>query len=265
MDWHARARALGYPYTAPDADCVWSLDGHVPLEGTDVNAVAAALQAAGADPRAKRTPILAIGSNRAPEQLARKFYDFPKPAAVILARAWLKDFDVVYGASIAGYGSIGGATLTASPGTEIEVWATWLDDAQLARMHETEGLSSGAYGLFELQQINLAFVAGPEWTSALAYVQRCGALNIGGEPAALKEVPARGRRFQALNQRDVQALLRDRFAPGLSVDAFLQENLTSPAMRAARGEPLAANALPFDWPHRQDRTPASMWPPRPGR
>ncbi len=259
MDADSRARALGYPYGAPRGDCVW-VDGRtVPLEGSNVNAIAGALDAVGADPRAKRTPILAIGSNRAPVQLARKFADFPKPCAVIVARAVLKDFDVVYGAGIAGYGAVGGATLAPSPGTAVEVWATWLDDAQLARMHETEGLAAGVYALLELQQIDLVFDAGPVWSSVLAYVQRSGALNLGGAPTALAEIPAKGRRFQALRQTELQGLLRDRFAPGLPLDRFVEENVEALSIRQARTATLRKTAIPFDWPHKQDRTPRHLW------
>lgn len=259
MDAHARARALGYPYPAPSSDCVW-VDGRVsPLEGCDVNAIARALERVGADPRARRTPVLAIGSNRAPQQLARKFAEFASPCAVIVAKAWLRDFDVVYGAGIAGYGAVGGATLAASPGTTVEVWATWLDDRQLARMHETEGLAAGVYGFLELRRIDLRFAAGPEWQSALVYVQRDGALNLGGAPTALAEIAAEGRRFQALRQGQLQSILRDRFAPGATIDGFVAENLERPVLRQARVASLRETAIPFDWPHTYDRTPPNLW------
>ena len=141
----------------------------------------------------------------------------------------------------------------------MEVWATWLDDKQLARMHETEGLSAGVYGLLELQQINLRFDSGAEWTTALAYVQRHGSLNLGGQPTALQEIPALNRNFQALSQRQLQLILRDRFAPAASLDRFIQENLENPSIRQARAKALRETAISFDWPHIQDRTPISLW------
>lgn len=252
MDADWRIRALGYPYSAPPGDCVW-IDGRVePWAGGDI----AALGAMGTVAGAPRTPVLAIGSNRAPDQLARKFADFAAPCAIPLARARLKGFDVVFGAGIAGYGAVGGATLAPSPGTEVQVWVSWLDDAQLARMHATEGLAAGVYGFLELQEIELTFDAGPVWTSALAYVQRRGALNIGGGPIALAEAPATRRRFAALRQRQLQAALRDRFAPGATVDAFVLENLADPALRRRRVAALSADAVAFDWPNVVDRTPS---------
>lgn len=254
-----RYRAIAYPYPAPETDCVW-VDGRItPLVGAGVNDIASALQSVGADPRARRTPILAIGSNRAPSQLARKFAGFPEPCALLVAKAWLKDFDVVYGASISGYGAVGGATLAPSPGTAVEVWATWLDDAQLAHMHETEGLSAGVYALLELQQIDLAFAAGPKWTTAEAYIQRAGALNLGGAPTAFSEIQASGRRFQSLTQPQAQSALRDRFAPGQSIDRFIADNIRHKEKRMARVHTLRQSAIPFDWPHMHDVTPKSLW------
>lgn len=254
-----RYRAMAYPYPAPQSDCVW-VDGRTtPLTRAGVNDIASALQNVGADPRARRTPILAIGSNRAPSQLARKFAGFEKPCAVIIARAALQDFDVVYGPSISGYGAVGGATLAPSPGTTVEVWATWLDDAQLAHMHETEGLSAGVYALMELQQINLAFDSGPVWNTAEAYIQRAGALNRGGAPVAFGDIPAKGRRFQALQQPQAQALIKDRFAPSLTLDCFVNENVRDKEKRMARIHTLRQSAIPFDWPHVHDVTPKSLW------
>ena len=258
MDAETLRRALGYPYPAPAQDCVWTKSRIVRLKGGGVNAVADALLEVGANPRARRTPVLAIGSNRAPEQLARKFRDFPDDTAVVLARATLKDFDIVYGAGIAGYGAVGGATLAPSPGTAVEAWVTWLDDNQLTKMHETEGLAARVYGYFELQQIELTFASGPVWNSVLAYVQRAGALNLGGAPVALAEIPASGRRFQALRQPQLQERMRDQFAAGRPVQAFIVENIDPDGPRQARMSLLRRSAIPFDWRHFQDRTPRNL-------
>jgi hypothetical protein len=189
----------------------------------------------------------------------RKFSDFPSPCAILIAKAELSGFDVVFGASISRYGAVGGATLAQSPGTVVEVWTTWLDDQQLAHMHETEGLRAGTYALLELQKIDLAFAAGPVWTTAEAYVHRAGALNLGGSPTAYAEVPATGRKFQALTQRQAQATLRDQFAPNRTVDQFIAENINYKEKRMARVHVLRQSAIPFDWPHINDVTPKSLW------
>jgi hypothetical protein len=120
-------------------------------------------------------------------------------------------------------------------------------------------LSAGVYALLELQQINLAFAAGPKWTAVQAYVQRAGALNLGGAPTAFSDIPAIGRRFQALTQRQAQAALRDRFAPGLPLNRFIAENIKKPNLRKARVASLSQSAIPFDWPHMHDVTPKMLW------
>ena len=52
-----------------------------------------------------RTPVIASGSNRSPEQLARKFKDNPTES-VIVTKAALYDFDCVYSAHFAGCDTI---------------------------------------------------------------------------------------------------------------------------------------------------------------
>ena len=60
----------------------------------------------------KLTPVLAVGSNAAPAQLARKFPAKLFPNVVIpVLRCVLPDFDVVYAPLISSYGSCTGNTL----------------------------------------------------------------------------------------------------------------------------------------------------------
>ena len=55
------------------------------------------------------TPVLGIGSNGSPEQLARKYLPAKFPNAVIpTVRCALRDFDVVYAPLISSYGSCTG-------------------------------------------------------------------------------------------------------------------------------------------------------------
>ena len=55
-------------------------------------------------------PVLAIGSNGSPQQLARKFpaSKFPSGVLIPVVRAVLEDFDVVYAPLIAAYGACAG-------------------------------------------------------------------------------------------------------------------------------------------------------------
>lgn len=152
------ARALGYPYprpasssfvwhagrTHPFPDAAWRgvpRAADLPVLCPAARDALARLAAAGA------TPVLGIGSNAAPSQLARKFSAEAgcADAVVIATRALLLDHDVTYAALISSYGSAT-ATLTHSPAAAVGVYVTWLSDALLERMHATEA----AYDLVRL-------------------------------------------------------------------------------------------------------------------
>ena len=87
-------------------------------------------------PLARRTPVLAYGANAAPERLRQKFAPIGQAVFPVL-NARLHDFDVVHAAHISSYGAVP-ATIEHSPGTACDIAITWLDERELARMHETE-------------------------------------------------------------------------------------------------------------------------------
>src|SRR3546814_316066 len=119
--------AKGYPYAAPAGSYLYRDGASKPLEGS-----------LDPDLMAGRVPVIAHGSNRAPEQLHRKFGHLAGAASAIpVTRTWLGDHDVVYSAHVTRYGSLS-ATLHRAPGTRVQVYVTWLTEAQLPRMHETE-------------------------------------------------------------------------------------------------------------------------------
>lgn len=225
----AIARALGYPYPAPVEDFVWR-DGMA--RGFD----------AGISLK-DRTPVLAVGSNRAPEQLRRKFGD---DAIVPVTVARLRDHDVVYSAHVASYGSIP-ATLAESPGTLVKVSLTWLTDSQLRRMHETEAVGVNYdYGVAE----NLAFELGGQRPACPigCYLGRRGALALDGAPVALAEVEATGRRFKERGQPDTLAQVHARFSGGRDFKDWLGGLIEDRSDRGALTETLAKHAVPIDLP-----------------
>jgi hypothetical protein len=185
----------------------------------------------------ERTPILAIGSNAGVEQLARKFPPslFPGAASLIpVVQCVLEDFDVVYAPLVSSYGSCT-ATLEYSPGTAVELFATLLDGPQLERMHATEG----CYSLVELKNVRLHEGRGLGDTAgsiirdrAYVYIHQLGTLYVPGaaeeataaagvaagadgaesSPVALAEIRAKGRRYPALPQTEMQELVRGLFS-----------------------------------------------------
>jgi hypothetical protein len=220
---------LGYPYAAPANDFIWR-DGIAQPFDTSVSL-------------SDRTPVLAVGSNRAPEQLRRKFGD---TAVVPVTVAKLADHDVVYSAHIASYGSIP-ATLAPSPGTLVTVSLTWLTDAQLTRMHETEAVGVNYdFGIAETLPIDLG--ASRPLVPVGSYLGRRGGFAPDGAPIALAEIDAQHRQHDA---RDQSAMLRQthaRFGDGRDFEAWLIHLIDDPADRRKMTETLARHSSPIDLP-----------------
>jgi hypothetical protein len=191
----------------------------------------------------ERVAVLAYGSNAAPEQLARKFARFGSDVAIPLVRGRLVGVDVVYAPHVARYGAIP-ATLAPSPATSVSIALLHLTAAQVKRMHETE-LSAGNYVYGEL--------SGASWTSEIgaaparmtAYVAVHGALGLTGAPLALEAVRAEGRSLAAMAKVAVLALARDRLAPGMDLDDFIDDMVRVAHVRAARTRALRETAVPL--------------------
>lgn len=226
-------RALTYPYPAPGHDYVFRAGRAEPVP---------ALTAAQRD---DRIPVLAIGSNRAPEQLQRKFADMPQ-AEIGVERIRLAGFDVVHSAHLSGYAAVA-ATLLQAPGVEVEISVTWLPPSLMARMHATEGIGV-SYDYVALDGLSIRVLSGGRMDSAFAYVCRLGALNLGDGPRGLAAIAASGRRHAALDQRAVQSAAIAKLGLDRDVEHFVRENAGDATLRLAREQRLAADALAFDWP-----------------
>ncbi len=195
---------------------------------------------------AGRTPVIGHGSNRAPDQLRRKFGE---DAEIPVSRAWLADYDVVYSAHVTQYGSIA-ANLRHTPGVQAEVYVNWLSEAQLARMHATE-LAGENYDYGRLAGIALALEAGPRagLSEAFVYLSTRGCLPGGAGPLGLAAVASLGRPHEALHQAGAIALVRDRHRPGRDLDAHILETITNAQGRTALIAEMQQNAIPTAAPH----------------
>jgi hypothetical protein len=225
-------RALGYPYAAPDESFVFR-DG----------------RACALDPAALtgRTPVLAHGSNRAPGQLARKFADFPGRAGTIpVTYLWLHDYDVVYSAHVTRYGAIA-STLQHTPECRVRVAVTWLDDAQLARMHATEG--NYTVGVLAGARMASEVATPPLDGHLLMYRSARGPLTEAGTPVGLAAVHARPRPHPARTQGQMLEALRRAVAPKRAFEPFIRDLVTDPGLRRVCTDHLAATAAPADVPH----------------
>lgn len=194
-------RALGYPFAVPERSFAL-------LDGREVE-----LAEVGS-PGPRRVPLLAYGSNASPRVLARKVAGDPDPVAVV--RASLADFDIVYSAHIAAYGSIP-ATLRRSPGSEAPLFVAFPTAAQLELISETEG----NYDVVALEGISCRLETGETLAEATAYISRHGCLQVDGAAAALAAVRSRGRSLAELSQRQALERVRDRLRPGQDLEAFI--------------------------------------------
>ena len=197
-------------------------------------------------PLARRTPVLAYGANAAPERLRRKYAPLG-PAVFPVLRARLHGFDIVHAAHISSYGAVP-ATIERSPGTVCEIAVTWLDERELARMHETE-LRRGTYSFGLLRNIRLKPTLLPPMDAVSTYVGSHGHIAPEGEALALAAIGAQDRRFRALTQGDLQRTIQAMLGTPGPLDAFIQDAIDNETVRRQRTESLRARARPFSYAH----------------
>ncbi len=222
-------RALTYPYTVPGESYLFA------------GGQAQAYQPPSAMPE-RRIPIIGYGSNRSPEQLARKF---PEPGQQIpVEAAWLADFDVVYSARISGYAAIP-ATVAHCPGCRLPVMLTWLSLEQLPVMHRSEGVGV-AYDFGVLEVPVLGEHSG-RLARAFIYVNRTGAYAPDGEPVPLVEITSEGRRWRGAGQHDMQRSLALSLQAGSTAEAFVEANVANGEQRLLHSRRMAETAV--EWQH----------------
>jgi hypothetical protein len=207
-------RALGYPYTVPSGPFVQL--GHRTLDPSELEV----------DLR-DRFPLLAYGSNAAPEVLARKLALSDEPVPVEPAR--LRDFDVVYSAHISPYGAVPG-TLQRSPGTVARVCVAHLTTAQLALVSATES----NYELVEIGEVDCRLDTGEAVAELSVYLSRHGCLLAEGSEVALAAVEASERRFRELSESQVLEHVRGLLSPAETIEAFVLSCVADPDLAAAR-------------------------------
>jgi hypothetical protein len=192
-------RAIGYPWARPPSSYRLTSAGVELLEdltaGERERVLDEFLSEVGG-----RLPLLAFGSNAAPETLKRKFAHFPDEGdrAVLALTGRLHDFDVGVAPQPALYGSMP-ATLFPSPGTRVCATALWVTPTQFTQLTWSE-LS------YRLGKLRTHFdVDGSEtsFDEVLAFVSRFGAFCVAERPVALAAIPATGRTAEALTQEQL--------------------------------------------------------------
>lgn len=225
--------ALGYPYPLPTHSYI--VDGSSVTDMTHVNAPGH---------REGRTPVLAVGSNQAPEQIVRKFAHLDTPP-IPCERCTVHDFDSVFSAHVTGYGSIA-SCLHPSPGTQVMLFVNWLDDAHMARMHETE-LGNENYCYAELSGIRIETEFGLELDRVYFYCSNAGAFAPNGVPVPLREIPAENRQWNPLDQVGIQTEVHAMTAPDQLFEAFIIASADDHVQRNARKAVMRQKAIPFQY------------------
>lgn len=231
--------AKGYPYIAPAGSYLYRDGTSEALSGPLDPAMLAG-----------RVPVIAYGSNRAPEQLHRKFGHLRGAASTIpVTRAWLAGHDVVYSAHMTRYGAIS-ATLHEAPRTRAQVYVTWLTEAQLPRMHETE-IGAGNYGYGRLTGITLAVEGGPALSEAFCYLAVHGCLcdpRQVGSPLALAAIAAESRLHRAVDQEGALAVLHQAHHADLALDAMILVHIKDSERRRRLVEAMQLTCVPWSVP-----------------
>jgi hypothetical protein len=228
-DPHYRARS--YPYQIEARSYVITNGGYVVVDHNDL-----------LEGLENRRPVLAIGSNMSPQQLARKF-PAPHGGTIPVTRIQLLDFDSVYSTHLTSYGAIP-ATLFPSPGTRVTLFITWLDKAQEQHMHSTE-IASENYHFCRMDGIQVQVENGPDLDYLYFYQSSRGALSIDGYPVPLAEVAALNRRWAARSQNEILEHARQMLAPHMELSAFIDDNIENTENRRQRTDTLHATAMPF--------------------
>lgn len=221
--------ARDYPYEIPRRSFVYSKRGLLDF-----------------DPalRDRRTPVLAIGSNQSPARLAQKF-GHDAAHVIPVQRAKLEDFDVVYSAHISRYGAVP-AMLQTSAGASVTIAVTWLDDAQLEIMGQSE-VSAENYAFALLENLTLQLDGGETLHQAHAYVSSRGHLSDGGA-IGMAAIHCEGRNYRAMTTAQALELVRKRTAPQTPADEFVVRLVSDDDYRAEVTRLIGADAVPFAYP-----------------
>lgn len=237
----AQTVPLDYPGRRPESSYIY-YDGAVSplaelgcseLTPSQLRLLDQALKDHGLTPCRERVAVLAVGSNACPGRLEEKFQGKDADAIIVL-KGWISDVDSIYCAALANYGALP-ATIALSPGTEVELWATLLTDAQARIMNRSEQLGED----YVLVSVNSAFRCGNGVIDSIyAYFDR-RALSLEGRPVRVAAFDAHRPRHTALTQREVLACVLDRLQ--FKVGEPIEERHR--ALVAARGKIAELNAV----------------------
>lgn len=232
------ARAKGYPYGPPKASYLL-FEGKVVTErGHTVNDMK------------KRTPVLAYGSNAAPEQLMRKYAKTLDKELIPVFKVVLPGFDVVYSARLSRYGAIP-AALAPSKGTVLETFVTYLTDRQLRVMHKTEVSKAPASNAYQFGRLSgLTAMVDRVGLAESLYIYHAidGGLGRDGGLVAYEEVTAQKRSLLSVAHPEMLAMVHRDLDGEADLDDFILSVNDDEETRHAHSAALRETAIPIKLP-----------------
>jgi hypothetical protein len=209
--------AISYPFEIPGSSFVFN-----PVTGGTTEMAHADMPETSG-----RIPVLAIGSNAAPEQLKRKFSAGACGGKEIPAvRVTASGLDVAFAARVSGYGSVP-ATPVSIQGVSVQVHVTLLTEDQLEHMNATEGVGH-AYELREIPEVEVSMEL--DGRPLLTYCALAGPLLVEGEPVAMEAVESSGRVLDAWSE--VRMLGHVAELQGMELDDFVHAIVDDSEFRA---------------------------------
>ncbi len=193
-----------------------------------------------ADLTLPRAPVLAVGSNASPEQLARKYAGTRDVIPTVRVR--VADHAIVYAAHVTGYGSIP-ATLHHCPGATAFAYVNYLTDAQRARMDATETLGKH-YAFTVLHTADIRLENDDRVEDVAAYIAIQGVIARNGMAVPLKEIDQRTPKMDPLDQIRVESYLRDHLEPNMPLEDYILAQVRDRAVRVAREEAMQDLSIP---------------------
>jgi hypothetical protein len=121
----------------PLADWKVQYDGG-PLPLTETDRLGAVLSAAGTPPMARRSPVVAVGSNAAPGQLAYKYRGHSHHNVIPMTHVMTSKLAAAHSAHVSRAGYIPFIPILTEGTRRTRLDVLWLDDEQLRRMDDTE-------------------------------------------------------------------------------------------------------------------------------
>jgi hypothetical protein len=193
-------RALGYPWARPAKSYLLTGEQVEPFDEVPAELREEVLTGLGTED-VERYPLLAFGSNGAPETLMLKFGHLAEEdRRVLVTSGNLYDFDVGVAAMPTVYGAVP-ATIFPSPGTAVRASVLWVTTAQLVALTWSE--ISYRLGRLEPVRFDPDYDESPATDRVFAFASRWGAHCVDGDPVAMQAIPAVDRIAPALTQEQL--------------------------------------------------------------